>query len=233
MPMKPKRQPMPPRPPLTVEQILAWADSHHAETGEWPKTATGPVLADPNEKWLQIDMALRLGLRGLPRGDSLVHLLERERGVSEVKARPRLTEAKICRWAEAHCRETGALPDEKSGPVKAAPGEDWKTVNESLRLGLRGLRGDDSLAQLLSRRFNIRSRTTAPPLTIAQVLSWAMDHQIRTGRLPDAYSGPVRAVLGETWQKIDDCLRRGRRGLPRGGSLAQLLAQHRPGAKRQ
>jgi hypothetical protein len=22
--------------PLTVEQILAWADAHHARTGEWP-----------------------------------------------------------------------------------------------------------------------------------------------------------------------------------------------------
>jgi hypothetical protein len=94
------------------------------------------------------------------------------------------------------------------------------------------LRGDDSLAQLLARRLGIRSRTTLPPLTIAQVLSWAMDHQIRTGRLPNSYSGPVRAVLGETWQKIDDCLRKGRRGLPRSGSLAQLLAQHRPGARR-
>jgi hypothetical protein len=231
--MKPKRRPMPPKPPLTVEQILSWADAHYAAAGEWPKTATGVLLDNPSEKWLQIDMALRLGLRGLPAGDSLAALLERERGVKETESRPRLTEAKICRWAEAHCRQTGAWPDENSGPVAAAPGEVWQTLNESLRLGLRGLRGDDSLAQLLSRRLGIRSRTTAPPLTVAQVLSWAMDHESRTGRLPDAWSGPVRAVLGETWQKIDDCLRRGRRGLPAGGSLAQLLTLRRPASRRK
>jgi hypothetical protein len=233
MPMKPKRRPMPPRPPLTVAQILTWADAHHAAAGEWPKTAAGVVLGDPSEKWLQIDMALRLGLRGLPAGDSLASLLERERGVREVEARPRLTEAKICRWAEAHCRQTGAWPDENSGPVEAAPGEVWQTLNESLRLGLRGLRGDDSVAQLLGRRLGIRSRTTAAPLSVAQVLSWAMDHESRTGRLPDVWSGSVRAVLDETWQKIDDCLRRGRRGLPGGGSLAQLLAERRPASRRR
>jgi hypothetical protein len=233
MPMKPKRRPMPPKPPLSVAQILTWSDAHHTETGTWPKTASGVVLGDPNETWLQIDMALRLGLRGLPAGDSLTRLLDRERGAHEVQARPRLTEAKICRWAESHCRQTGAWPDEKSGPVAAAPQETWQDINESLRLGLRGLRGDDSLAQLLERRLGIRSRTTAPPLTVAQVLSWAMDHESRTGRLPDAWSGPVRAVLGETWQKIDDCLRRGRRGLPGGGSLAQLLAQSRPASRRR
>jgi hypothetical protein len=125
MPMKPKRQPMPPRPSLTVEQILTWADAHHSETGEWPKTSAGAVRGEPDEKWLQIDMALRLGLRGLPRGDSLARLLARERGVGEANGRPRLTEAKICRWAEAHCRQTGVWPDENSGPVEAAPGEVW------------------------------------------------------------------------------------------------------------
>jgi hypothetical protein len=233
MPMKPKRRPMPPKPPLTAAQILAWADAHYAATETWPKTAAGAVLDEPSEKWLQIDMALRLGLRGLPAGDSLARLLERERGVHETEARPRLTEAKICRWAESHCRQTGAWPDEKCGAVAAAPEETWQNINESLRLGLRGLRSDDSLAQLLERRLGIRSRTTAPPLTVAQVLSWAMDHEIRTGRLPDAWSGPVRAVLGETWQKIDECLQMGRRGLPRGGSLAQLLAQYRPAARRR
>jgi hypothetical protein len=231
--MKPKRRPMPPRPPLSAAQILTWADAHHAATGTWPKTASGAVLGEANETWLQIDMALRLALRGLPAGDSLAGLLERERGFREGEARPRLTEAKICRWAEAHCRQTGAWPDDKSGPVAAAPAETWQNINESLRLGLRGLRGDDSLAQLLDRRLGIRKRTTAPPLTIAQVLSWAMDHESRTGRLPDVWSGPVRAVLGETWQKIDDCLRRGRRGLPPGGSLARLLAERRPALRRR
>jgi hypothetical protein len=72
---------MPPgRPPLTVAQILAWADSHHARTGRWPITTSGPVPDHPGEEWVRIDAALRRGLGGLPGGDSLARLLAERRG---------------------------------------------------------------------------------------------------------------------------------------------------------
>jgi hypothetical protein len=113
-----------PRPPLTAARVLAWADDFRARTGRWPKTTDGPVSADQNEKWLNVDMALRLGFRGLPGDDSLARLLDRQRGVRNVKALPKLTEAKVCRWAKAHCGRTGAWPNEDSGPVADAPGEE-------------------------------------------------------------------------------------------------------------
>jgi hypothetical protein len=68
------------RPPLTVEQILAWADAHHACTGEWPTTGSGPVPEAPGEVWRYIDAALYQGARGLPRGGRLARLLARHRG---------------------------------------------------------------------------------------------------------------------------------------------------------
>ena len=51
------------KPPLTVAQILAWADSHRARTGRWPGAESGHVLDNRNEKWVNINQALRLGLR--------------------------------------------------------------------------------------------------------------------------------------------------------------------------
>ena len=68
------------RPPLTIKQILVWADNHHARTGEWSTTASGHILDNLNEKWLNVDQALRLGLRTLEGGVSLARLLDRERG---------------------------------------------------------------------------------------------------------------------------------------------------------
>jgi hypothetical protein len=65
------------RPPLTVEQILAWADLHHARTGRWPGVLSGPVLDAPWENWRALSDALRNGHRGLPKGDSLRRLLVR------------------------------------------------------------------------------------------------------------------------------------------------------------
>jgi hypothetical protein len=40
--------------PLTVEQILAWADAHHERTGEWPKSTSGAVADAPGETWSAI-----------------------------------------------------------------------------------------------------------------------------------------------------------------------------------
>jgi hypothetical protein len=66
---------------LTVEQILAWADAHHAHHGSWPTERSGSGPAAPGESWKAVDSAMRQGLRGLPGGDSLARLLARERGV--------------------------------------------------------------------------------------------------------------------------------------------------------
>ena len=66
--------------PLTVEQILAWADAHHARVGARPTCKSGPVPEAPDEAWANIDSALRHGHRGLPGGDSLARCLNRYRG---------------------------------------------------------------------------------------------------------------------------------------------------------
>jgi hypothetical protein len=66
---------------LTVKQILRWADLHHQQTGEWPNQYSGPVADAPGEVWQNINMALCVGVRGLPGGDSLARLLEEHRGV--------------------------------------------------------------------------------------------------------------------------------------------------------
>jgi hypothetical protein len=232
MPKKPKRRPMPARAPLSVGQILIWADAHHERTGEWPKTSTGPLPEDLNEKWANINTVLRLGLRGLPGGDSLAQLLQCQRGVPNIRMPPPLTEEKLCRWAEAHCRQTENWPGETSGPIEGAPGETWDDINAALVKGLRGLPGGDTLAQLLVRRLGARHRASAPGLTVGQIQRWAADHERRTGRRPNVWSGPVLAVPGETWRLLDGYLRAGRRGLPGGSSLAGLLAGKRGGPTR-
>ena len=57
--------------PLTEEQILAWADAHHARKGDWPKYDSGPVIDTPGETWSAVNAALRVGCRGLAGGSRL------------------------------------------------------------------------------------------------------------------------------------------------------------------
>jgi hypothetical protein len=67
---------VPPRkPPLTVAQILAWADAHHARTGRWPSCTEGHIRGAPSETWVNVNQALSVDSRGLPGGDTLPRLL--------------------------------------------------------------------------------------------------------------------------------------------------------------
>jgi superfamily II DNA or RNA helicase len=213
--------------PLTEEQILAWADAHHARTGEWPVVACGSVTDVPGETWANIDASLRVGNRGLPGGSSLPQLLERCRGVRNHLALPPLTIEQVLSWADAHHERTGQWPSRESGAIEGTQGEVWISINTALRMGQRGLLGSSSLAQLLSEKRDVRNRGDLPVLTIDQILSWADQHYERTGHWPAAKSGSIKDAPGETWANVNQALATGRRGLPGGSSLAKQLSQHR------
>ena len=77
----------PARPSLTEERILAWADAHHARTGEWPNLRSGPIVEAPGESWAMVHRALKRGRRGLPGDSSLALLLHHRRGTRYCDAR--------------------------------------------------------------------------------------------------------------------------------------------------
>lgn len=143
------------------------------------------------------------------------------------RSRPALSIARILAWADDHFARTGAWPTHRSGVVLAAPTENWRVVQDALRVGGRGLPGGETLAKLLSRCRGVPNRLDLPPLDIDTILVWADEHFARTGAWPQATSGPVAAAPGETWAGVAGALRYGSRGLPAGGSLARLLARHR------
>jgi hypothetical protein len=221
-------------PPLTISQILAWADSHHARTGTWPTGVMGYVHEDKNEMWRRIDAALRLGLRGLERGSSIAKLLDRERNVRNIKALPKLTEEQIEVWARKYRQTTDDWPTEESGVIPETRGETWGGVNAALWVGIRGLPGGDSLARLLKRKLGVRRKngTRYPTVTVQNILGWADEHFKRTGGWPTNNSGTIAAAEGldkdRMWSGVNVALGEGRvRGAAAGSSLSKLLRKHR------
>jgi superfamily II DNA or RNA helicase len=208
-------------PPLTIEQILAWADAHKVTTGKWPNVKSGQ-LAGTDETWSRINVSLQQGLRGLPDGSSLPKLLAEHRGKRNIHGLPDLTIDQILTWADAHKVTTGKWPSATSGQV-AGTGETWAKVNSALQNALRGLPGGPSLAKLLAEHRGVRNIGDLAPLTIKQVLEWADAYKAASGDWPNQYSGGV-AGTNETWHAIQHSLLAGRRGLPGGSSLAKLLA---------
>lgn len=218
-------------PDLTEAEILCWADEHRARTGAWPKYPDGAIGAAAGETWSAVETALARGSRGLPGGDSLARLLARRRSARNKADLPHLSVEQIRVWIEAHRQRTGAWPRVKSGAIAGAiagaDGETWSGVNAALSVGMRGLPGGDSLAQLLARTFGQRNVAAAPRLSVDAIRAWIRGHHATTGRWPTYTSGPVNGVAGETWTAVDNALRKGRRGLPGGSSVAQLVRECR------
>jgi hypothetical protein len=139
-------------PRLTHEQILAWADAHHAAHGHWPTARSGPISGAPGETWHRIAKALLEGLRGLSRGTTLPRLLAQHRGHRNRSALPKLTLDQILGWAEAYHAAHGRWPGARSGPIPGSSGETWRAIASALVKGNRGLAGGTTLARLLASR---------------------------------------------------------------------------------
>jgi|SRR5262245_4112932 len=153
-------------PELTPEQILAWADAFHRQTGQWPTRKAQPqeIPDTLGETWFNVSQALAMGLRGLPGGSSLARLLAQQRGVRNPKALPPLTVRQILAWADAFRARTGQWPTRDGSPqdIEGTAVERWHNVDAALRNGLRGLPGRSSLAQLLARHRGVPN--TAVPM---------------------------------------------------------------------
>ena len=119
--MRPNR-----KPPLTVAQTLSWADSHRARTGEWPGAQSGHVLDNRNEKWVNVNQALRLGLSGL-RGDGIARLLDRERGKCNVADLPGLTEGQIATGQSSTTPAPGGGRPRTAAPSSAPAARSGRT----------------------------------------------------------------------------------------------------------
>jgi hypothetical protein len=214
-------------PRLTEEMILQWADEHHERTGTWPTRTSGAIPGTAKEKWQGMENALKVGLRGLPGGSSLSKLLAARRGTRNLMELPTLCEEGILSWADAHYRRTRTWPTQYSGPVIDAPGETWTAVEMALSKGRRGLSGGSSLALLLAQKRGARHKHRLPDLAIEQILQWADAFHERAGKWPRYDSGPIPEAMGEKWAAVDYALKRGRRGLAGGSSLAKLLGKKR------
>jgi hypothetical protein len=236
--------------PFRIREILAWADAHHAATGQWPTADSGPVRAAPSPlTWDIVETALAWGARGLPGGQSLAQLLEEHRAhqptlgpesayTYEAKRRPMAVEGaghdrratlsidRILAAADAHHAATGNWPDIHSGPIPGLPGETWNTINRALVRGRRGLTGGTSLTKLL-RQHRERQPRGLTTLSLDLILRWADAYREAHGCWPDKSSGPVDASVPDTWANIDRLLARGGRGLPGGSTLCRVLAEHR------
>jgi hypothetical protein len=139
--------------------------------------------------------------------------------------RPPLRIEQILKWADHYFEEYGRYPNINSGLVPGTIDETWRRLDEALCRGYRGLpkKPKSSLARLLEKRRGVRNSEFPPKLVPDKIAKWARRYFQKRGKWPRANYGPVDGVPGETWMAIDMALRKGKRGLVKGSSLAKFL----------
>jgi hypothetical protein len=139
---------------LTTLEILQAGDAFFQQTGSYPKYANkSAVPGMPNETWAGLNRALYHGFRGLPGSSSLAKLFLVARGIKyRSVAKPPLKVKAIIKAGDAFRRQHSRFPKAKDKqPISGMPNETWRSINEALKTGRRGLPGGLALVGFWSK----------------------------------------------------------------------------------
>jgi hypothetical protein len=164
--------------PISIPDILRWADAYKERHGQWPDSKSGPVPEAPGESWKTIQRALKSGRRGLPAKSSIPRLLTAHRGWRNIQRLPDLTVLQILGWIDAFHARTGAWPIDRSGAVAESRGETWCTIDYALKKGNRGLPGGMSLARLIAQERRALTRPKDRVVRGRETQARACDRQL-------------------------------------------------------
>ena len=215
-------------PPLTIPQILAWADLYRAGTADGLQTGPDRSPRAPGETWLAIRCALVEGLRGLAW---------------------RIVALTAARTDDRIAPRNGSSFDLRAGhpPMgRRVPRAAWQVAEQVFRV----YRPRPQVRVWRNHRARPSSRPSRPPREFddspvtrrasrasAQNKHAGSDDSADTGlgrciprasgRWPDPESGPIPESADDTWSSVHYALSKGRRGLSGGLTLPRLLDQER------
>jgi hypothetical protein len=130
------------QPSVTISQVVSWIADFFAKYHEYPtRLDTHGVPSHPDETWSALDDALRFGRRDLPKGMTLVKLLELHFDRPRLIANTDLDLPTLKGWAKQFHKLHGEYPRRKgeTRPVPGAPKEKWSAIISCLYKGGRGL----------------------------------------------------------------------------------------------
>ena len=217
---------------ITVEQIEEAAVQFHGNTGKWPSCYTKErILVGPlkDTTWGTIQSILYKGGRGLPGGSSLADVLQNAGHKKNQKKQADITMEQIVEAAIQFHGRTNKSPSQSTkelileGPLKDTT---WSAINSALRDGSRGLPRGSSLADVLEIAGHKTNQHKKADITVEQIVEAAVQFHGSTGKWPSGRTKeriPEGPLKDTTWGMMDNYLRAGGRGLPRGSSLADVL----------
>ena len=197
---------------LNHEVVTGWIINHVIQYKKWPGRNTTTKIKDfPHETWAAIDLALRVGTRGLP-GRSSLHILANEF---------------VYKKALEFVKNRGYPPHALSGSVDGFPGLTWDIINQAFRNDQSA--NKKTLFDFLGEKGLIKNykKSFAQRDILLAVEEYRNDHDLN---LPDYTSGPVTLPESGTktsWKTINKSLKRGDvDGVPAGTNLHLFLLEN-------
>ena len=217
---------------MTKDKILVAVERFVQRNGNPPTRLSGDATAyfgEP-ETWLNIDNALRFGLRGLEDdGSSLFKLLveqgHRESPPDTTPMTEQQVKAALVSFAKDHKGRipTQMCPADEVAPYLEAPGVTWANLDERLRIGRCGFPGGSSISQVAVAAGIRAERGRCPPL--GEIRDAARSYIAQHGKLPSLRAGPATPHFGrhETWHRVHALLQK-----EHGLSLRELIFDLKP-----
>ncbi len=212
-------------PPLTQEQILAWADAYFAAHGKWPTRNSG-TIDGTDETWVGVAYAMFAGYRGLRRRYTLARLLvQRRRRAQRPVSSAANREANLGLGGRAFRRARKMAHEQVRTDRRRQRNLGRRRRRHACRLSRSSTQ--ILLAPIVGEKARSAEPKALPHLEEKLILAWADAHFKATGKWPTSNGGPVLKSPGDTWTAVEVALAHGQRRLPGGSSLAKLLAQRR------
>ncbi len=214
---------------ITEDMILSKADEYFEQKGKWPKTDSGNI-AGFDITWRTINERLKSGNLGLRASGGLASLLFEKRSVNfagKHKSKKNFTDEYVLQLCDAFYEKNNRYPNSKDRD-KLVDGEkfNWRVIVSAYSKGRRGLKKGMSIAKLLKKNRNVINKYSnqKPKLSIKEIKFWIKEYIKDNDKPPVASEKKnVKGQIDENWHNLDNALRIGLRGLPRGNSLAKLV----------
>ena len=136
---------------LSIEQVLYWCDIYYKKNNKYPGQYAKSIPEMQGESFTNINAALNIGHRGLPKMTGLAGLLAKERGYIHNQNKPSIDLDDVIKEMINFFKANKKFPTADNKLIAGSLGCKWSALNSSLHNGGRGLPKGLSLAKLKKR----------------------------------------------------------------------------------
>lgn len=197
--------------PIDEKKLLKFFDEFHEENNEYPnqrkyreeKYYDGTTMKS-------IDSALHLGNRGLKAYGNITEFLIFHKRIKRAEEKIELSVKLVLSWIDEYFKNNKKYPSAHSGAIKGT-NENWFNVNTCGRVGVRGLKKGESIAQLITKYRTKKINWLTTNYYLEDIKNWIQEYFDKFKVYPNSTNKNIKDR--PTWGAIHNSLKKGKRDI--------------------